>query len=211
MAQSNQSEADKSRLMLNLLDSVGRDGSQSQRRLAVELGIALGLVNLYLKRCIRKGFVKVSNAPAKRYAYFLTVEGFAEKSRLTLEYLTYSFSFFRQARLGFDRVFADIASRGGTLIVLAGISDLAEIATICSIERKLSIVAIVDPQTKIATFLGHPVMRSIKDVEGPFDAVIVTDLKTPYEVYSAAIEWCGKDMVYVPNLLLASIEQAASA
>src|ERR1039458_1430078 len=98
MAQSNQSEADKSRLMLNLLDSVGRDGSQSQRRLAVELGIALGLVNLYLKRCIRKGFVKVSNAPAKRYAYFLTVEGFAEKSRLTLEYLTYSFSFFRQDR-----------------------------------------------------------------------------------------------------------------
>ena len=46
--------------------SVERDGGQSQRRLAADLGIALGLVNAYLKRCIKKGLVKVSEAPARR-------------------------------------------------------------------------------------------------------------------------------------------------
>ena len=55
-------------------------------------------VNAYLKRCVKKGLVKVSGAPARRYAYYLTPQGFAEKSRLTVEYLSSSFSFFRQAR-----------------------------------------------------------------------------------------------------------------
>ena len=55
----------------------------TQRSLASELGIALGLTNAYLKRCVRKGWVKINQAPANRYAYYLTPRGFAEKSRLT--------------------------------------------------------------------------------------------------------------------------------
>src|SRR5215468_4889144 len=85
------------RIVLSLLNSVD-DGAQSQRRIAEDLGIALGLVNAYLKRCIKKGLVKVREAPARRYAYYLTPQGFAEKSRLTVEYLSYSFSFFREAK-----------------------------------------------------------------------------------------------------------------
>jgi predicted transcriptional regulator len=97
-------DEDNQRIMLGLLQSVERDGGQSQRRLAAELGIALGLVNAYLKRCIKKGLVKVSEAPARRYAYYLTPHGFAEKSRLTVDYLSYSFSLFRsQAEYGGDQ------------------------------------------------------------------------------------------------------------
>ena len=81
-------EVENARVMLGLLESVERDGGQSQRRLASELGIALGLVNAYLKRCVKKGLVKVGQAPARRYAYYLTPQGFAEKSRLTVEYLS---------------------------------------------------------------------------------------------------------------------------
>src|SRR6516162_6164706 len=90
--------AETHRIMLGLLDAVEQERVQSQRHLASELGIALGLVNAYLKRCIKKGLVKVRQAPARRYAYYLTPQGFAEKSRLTVEYLSYSFSFFRRAK-----------------------------------------------------------------------------------------------------------------
>ena len=38
------------RIVLGLLTSVEADGARSQRRIAAELGIALGLVNAYLKR-----------------------------------------------------------------------------------------------------------------------------------------------------------------
>ena len=43
------------RLVLGLLESVEQDGATSQRRLAADLGIAVGLVNAYLNRCIQKG------------------------------------------------------------------------------------------------------------------------------------------------------------
>ena len=89
-------KSDDARILLGLLSSVERDGGQSQRRLASELGIALGLVHAYLRRCVKKGLVKVTEAPARRYMYYLTPIGFAEKSRLTVEYLSVPFSFFQQ-------------------------------------------------------------------------------------------------------------------
>ncbi len=85
--------------------------SESQRHIAAELGIALGLVNAYLKRCIKKGWVKVNQAPARRYAYYLTPQGFTEKSRLTVDYLSSSFPFFRRAKADCADVFA---AREGT-------------------------------------------------------------------------------------------------
>src|SRR4051812_31085604 len=105
-------EIEHGRIVLGLLESVERDGAQSQRKLASELGIALGLVNAYLKRCVRKGLLKARAAPARRYAYYLTPQGFAEKSKLTVDYLTYSFSFFRQARADCAQVMSLATANG---------------------------------------------------------------------------------------------------
>src|ERR1700751_511994 len=98
-------EHENERIVLGLLSSVESDGERSQRRIASELGIALGLVNAYLKRCVKKGLVKVHDAPARRYAYYLPPQGFAEKSRLTVQYLSHSFSFFRKAKDDCTEVF----------------------------------------------------------------------------------------------------------
>src|SRR5271169_4867246 len=121
-------EHENERIVLGLLSSVEHDGDRSQRRIAAELGIALGLVNAYLKRCVKKGLVKVHDAPARRYAYYLTPHGFAEKSRLTVQYLTDSFSFFRLAKSDCTRVLEAAKDIGFSRVVLAGKTDLAEIA-----------------------------------------------------------------------------------
>ena len=134
----------KPQILLGLLESVERDGAKSQRRLAGELDIALGLVNAYIRRCIKKGLVKVTQAPAGRIAYYLTPSGFAEKSRLTIEYLSYSFSFFRQAKADCSAVIEAARARGFSRVALAGRSDLAEIAAICGLESNVKIVAVVD-------------------------------------------------------------------
>src|SRR5580765_1120317 len=105
-------EHENERIVLGLLNSVEHDGDRSQRHMAAELGIALGLVNAYLKRCIKKGLVKVRSAPARRYAYYLTPQGFAEKSRLTVDYLSYSFEFFRQAKHDCSELFGVADGRG---------------------------------------------------------------------------------------------------
>ena len=95
-----QSEAmdNESEITLGLLNAVHDNNTITQRSMASDLGIALGLANAYLKRCIRKGFIKVQQIPSNRYSYYLTPQGFAEKTRLTADYLTYSFTFFRRAR-----------------------------------------------------------------------------------------------------------------
>ena len=56
-------------LTLEILDTVQRNEQLSQRHLSRQLGVALGLANSYLKRCVRKGWVKVQQAPANRYLY----------------------------------------------------------------------------------------------------------------------------------------------
>src|SRR3974390_2875422 len=133
-------DAEKTRIMLGVLESVQRGEVQSQRRLASELGIALGLVNAYLKRCIHKGLVKVGEAPARRYAYYLTPQGFSEKSRLTASYLAFSFSFFRQARAQFDDIFKLAAARGQRRLVLIGEGDLSEIANLVATKHSVKIL-----------------------------------------------------------------------
>src|SRR5689334_25120424 len=112
-------DSENARIVIGLLESVERDGAQSQRKLASDLGIALGLVNAYLKRCVKKGLLKVSEAPARRYVYYLTPQGFAEKSKLTVDYLSYSFSFFRQARSDCAEVLSAAKARGAKRVVLA--------------------------------------------------------------------------------------------
>ncbi|HZL30517.1 MAG TPA: winged helix-turn-helix transcriptional regulator [Pseudolabrys sp.] len=194
-------EAEKDHIVLGLLESVERDGSQSQRHLALELGIALGLVNAYLKRCIKKGLVKVGEAPARRYAYYLTPQGFAEKSRLTVDYLSSSLSLFRRARADCSELMAEVVARGSSGVVLAGMSDLAEIAVICALERKIEIVAVVDPKVASTNFMGVSVVPSFEQVAAPIEAVIVTDLATPRETFDVAIERFGCERVWAPALL----------
>jgi DNA-binding MarR family transcriptional regulator len=200
-------DANGARIMLGLLESVERDGAQSQRRLAVELGIALGLVNAYVKRCVKKGLLKVRQVPAGRYAYFLTPNGFAEKSRLTLEFLSSSFSFFRQARADCSLTFEAVRGRGFNRVVLAGRSDLTEIATICALESEIIIVAVVDSGTNSANFLNIPVAQSFDQVPEPFDAIVVTDLMNARATVAAAAAAMSADRVFVPRLLESQISQ----
>jgi hypothetical protein len=194
-------EAEKTRIMLGVLESVQRGEVQSQRRLASELGIALGLVNAYLKRCVNKGLVKVSTAPAKRYAYYLTPGGFAEKSRLTIEYLSYSFSLFRQAKTDFTTVLRAARASGIRRIAFLGLSDLAEVAAICALDCGMTIVAAIDARSDLASFVGVPVLHAIDELGDEADAVVVTDMKDTLAAIEAATVRFGAERVLVPALL----------
>lgn len=53
---------------LILLTELERDGAVTQRSLAIKLGVALGLTNLYVKRLARKGYVKVTTSHLTGFA-----------------------------------------------------------------------------------------------------------------------------------------------
>ena len=189
------------RIVLGLLASVEADGERSQRRIAAELGVALGLVNAYLKRSIKKGLVKVGQAPARRYAYYLTRRGFAEKSRLTIEYLSSSFSLFRQAKEDYGKVFHRAHRLGLERIVLAGKSDLCEVAILCAVDSPIAIVAVVDHDGCSTRFIGVKVVRSYAEIDETFDGVVVTDLMRAKAAFDEAVAFCGAQKVLAPELL----------
>jgi hypothetical protein len=186
--------------MLGLLQALDGERPLSQRSLAAELGIALGLVNAYLKRCINKGLVKVGEAPARRYAYYLTPLGFAEKSRLTVEYLSSSFGFFRQAKGDCSNLLRSAQSRGFKRILLAGRSDLSEIAALCAPEYDIDIVGLVDAASSDRRFMQLPVFASISAATA-FDAVLITDLVATRETWEDAVARVGDKRVLVPEML----------
>jgi DNA-binding MarR family transcriptional regulator len=192
---------DSQRIVLSLLQSVDQDGAQSQRAIATELGVALGLVNAYLKCCAKKGLVKVSQAPARRYAYYLTPQGFAEKARLTAEYLRHSLSFFRRARFDCTEVFSAARARGRTRLALAGVSDLAEIALLCAAEAEVTIVGIVDPHHHEETFHGVRLVADVAELGEAIDAVVVTALVHVVETHAALSAALGADRVLTPGVL----------
>jgi DNA-binding transcriptional regulator LsrR (DeoR family) len=182
-------------ILLGVLDLVERDSALTQRSVAKELGIALGLANAYLKRCINKGLVKVSQVPPRRYAYYLTPQGFSEKSRLTASYLAYSFSFFREARTQMGDIFTAAATRGQRRLLLIGEGDLADIAHLVARKHPIELCGTI-PATADRARLAEA-MESI----GKVDAVIVTTSTEPREVFEAAVAMVGADRVYAPDLL----------
>lgn len=197
---SSDSLGNDARITLGLLNAVQDNHELTQRSVSKEMGIALGLVNAYLKRCVRKGYVKVRQIPRNRYAYYLTPKGFTEKSRLTAEYFSQSFKFFRLARIECDQLFELCAKRKWKRVVLAGASDLGEIATLCARDFPVTLVGFVDARSKEGTFAGLPVKADIGAL-GRIDAVIVTDLREPQAAFDDAAARLTGERVLVPPFL----------
>ena len=188
-------------LTLEILDVIEKQNNVSQRHMARHLGIALGLANSYLKRCIRKGLIKVSQAPANRYLYYLTPTGFAEKSRLTAQYLRYSLSFYHKAGESCREVYRFCEQKGWRQLVFCGLSDLAEIATVRKSEYPiLNIIGYCDATTEQRQFLGLPVWRSLAEA-GVHDACLLTDLVDPRVSYGHLANIMDRERILVPSIL----------
>ena len=184
---------------LDLLSAVEADDQHSQRSLSRDLGIALGLTNAYIKRCVKRGWIKASQAPPKRYAYYLTPKGFSEKGRLTARYLKSSFSFYRKARAELDELLELAIKSGHRRVALAGRSELAEIAVLCAAQYPIEIAAVIDDGNEPA-FLGIPIVSDVRAVPS-IDGIIVTDTKAGQETYDKIIGINGSIPVFAPEML----------
>lgn len=190
----------ESALTLDLLRAVYSNESLTQRSVARDLGVALGLVNSYLRRCVTKGFVKVKHAPSSRYGYYLTPKGFAEKSRLTAKFLSQSLSLFRQAQTEYRDLLQRCVDNGWTKIAIVGCSDLAEILTLYARDYPIEVVGTVDVKSDKLQFLEMTVSNSVPAV-GDVDACIVAEMKNPQQAYDKLTTELAFERVLVPDLL----------
>jgi DNA-binding MarR family transcriptional regulator len=168
---------------LRILEEIEKDSSQSQRELARKLNISLGLVNSFVKRLAQKGYFKITTIPKNRAKYILTPKGFSEKTRLTYEFIQYSFHFYKKARETLKRLLHTLENDGVQRVVFYGASDLAEIAYVSLEETNLELAGIVDDFKTGEKFLGmtitHP--STLKELE--YHKIIVTSISSRDDIY----------------------------
>lgn len=185
---------------VELLDNVAGQEAPNQRALARKIGISVGLVNALVHRAVRKGLIKIKEVPARRYAYYLTPKGLAEKSKLVAEYLDHSLSFFRVARQEYSDIFTRCTAAGKTHVVLCGAGELAEIATLAVNGLDLTIVAVLDNETNHAHVAGLPVVRAAEDLE-PGVVLVITDGRRPQDAYDRLVGQVERERVIAPPFL----------
>ncbi len=168
----------ESRRELTVLDAVARDERITQRNLAVKLGIALGLTNIYLKRLIRKGYIKCINVQSNRLLYLITPQGIAEKTRLTYEFMDYSLHLYRDVRQHLTEVLRPCRDDGAQRIAVYGTGEAAELAYLSLKEQGLDPVAIFTAEGG-GTFLGMPIRALAECSLVAFDRLIVATLDHP--------------------------------
>ena len=159
---------------LRLLEAVHEDSRVTQRGLAGKLGIALGLANIYLKRMIHKGYIKVVNVQPNRISYLITPRGIAEKARLTYEFMDYSLHLYGEVRQHLREAMQDCAA-AGKRVAIYGSGEAAELAYLSLKESGLEPVAIFD-QEGGRVFLGMPVLPIAGHASVEYDLMIVATL-----------------------------------
>ena len=159
---------------LKILEAVAQEGSPSQRDLARRLDISLGLVNSFIKRLANKGYFKISTIPKNRVRYIMTPKGAAEKTRLTYEYIQYSYQFYKQSRGKLRSLFSEYENNGVRRIFFYGAGDLSEIASISLQETAIELGGIVDDYKHGDRFLGQRVLSPGRLRDESFDVVLIT-------------------------------------
>jgi len=191
----------ESQLTLELLQAIEQRDDISQRHLAQKMGVALGLANSYLKRCVKKGWVKVSTAPANRYFYYLTPNGFAEKARLTGEFFSTSFALFRQSGDEYTLLLQQLAKQESARLLFVGLSDLTEIALMRALQAKLPVIGVYQPATNRNDFFGVPVISTMPD-DDEFNVAVLTSMEQTTELLAELEQRLPSTSILVPPMLL---------
>jgi len=168
---------------LEILTAIAEGDSTTQRALAARLGVALGLTNLYLKRLVKKGYVKVAGFPTKpaarkRLRYLLTARGIAEKSRLTYDHMVYGLNLYRRARQTLRESLSQLPRAGMKRVALYGTGEAAELAYLTLKEFALEPVGVYAAQGD-GHFLGLPVQAVAALADEPLDAVVIATFERP--------------------------------
>jgi DNA-binding MarR family transcriptional regulator len=161
---------------LKILEKVENEVVPSQRDLARELNISLGLVNSFLKRLVKKGYFKARHIPKNRMRYYLTPQGASEKTRLTYEYIQYSYNFYKEARQKLRDLYSGLEKQGVSRIVFYGAGDLAEIAYLSLQETNIELVAVFDDENIGKRFMRYTVVHPDRLTWLSFDRILITSM-----------------------------------
>jgi hypothetical protein len=137
----------------------------------------LGLVNTFLKRLVNKGYFKVTTLPKNRLKYFLTPEGLARKSKLTVEYLRYSMNFYKDIKHLLLKTYREMEAKKVQSILFWGAGEVAELAYLYLQQTNIQLAGIIDDEKQGRRFFDFKIERSHGVRQMEWDVIFVTRLE----------------------------------
>ncbi|UCG11803.1 MAG: winged helix-turn-helix transcriptional regulator [Deltaproteobacteria bacterium] len=172
---------------LRALEAIESGEVKSQRELAKDLNISLGLANAFMKRLARKGYFKISTIPKNRVKYLLTPEGVREKSRLTYEYVRYSIGFYREIKEILLSLFTRLQDEGVQRIALYGSGEVAELAYLFLQNTYIKLAGVFDEQPDGREFFGHKLESYEELANSRCDYVLLTETEDVQRHYDRLV------------------------
>ena len=160
--------------VFQILDHVESTPIVTNRSMAKKLNVSVKLAHELLNKLVSKGLLHGKKRHSRRWDYFLTPRGLAEKARLTYEFLDFSMQFYREARRRSSELLADLKRAGIRRVAFLGTGELAEIAYLGVSELDMELVDVLDDATAGRRFL-HLTVRPISEMKDSLaEKIVVT-------------------------------------
>ncbi len=151
---------------LTLLEEIEHDPDVTQASLAIQLGVAVGTVNLLIKRLISKGYVKVKRAQRRKLRYIITPEGLAFRANLAVHYIETSLHLYRKTRLHVRDLLSQAHQAGYNQVTIVGDGDIADICRLTCLEQGVRVLeadqAVADGKIPALEVQGTKVLLHIE-------------------------------------------------
>ena len=170
-----------------ILQAIASGERVTQRSLASDLGVALGLTNLLIRRLVAKGYLKVAGMGTRHVRYLMTAAGWEALGRATRDSLENTVHLYTQTRELIRASLSGVSQRcsvdtdGRKRVVFYGAGDVAEIAYVSLQSTDLTLVGVVDDRRN-GVFFGLPILRpdrlsAARLGEIEYGHVVVTSVK----------------------------------
>jgi DNA-binding MarR family transcriptional regulator len=185
---------------LQVLQAIASGQRVTQRSLSSDLGVALGLTNLLVRRLVGKGYVKVTGLGTRHIRYLMTADGWEALAHATRQSLENTIHLYTQTREHIRQSLSLISERcepdesGSKRVVFYGAGDVAEIAYVSLQSTDLMLVGVVD-DARTGRFFDLAICSSAQlwaETIGPvpYGHVVVTSLRHA-DTIRAKIAACG--------------------
>jgi len=157
-----------------ILQHVAQTPRATHRLIAGKLGVSVKLAHDLLTGLVKRGLLHVNKVHSRRWDYFLTPKGIAEKTRLVWEFFQFSTQFYREARRRSAEALRAASESGVRSIAFLGATELGEIASLGAQEWDLEIVDVFDDRRAGEKFLGMKVRAFAEVKDSDAERILVT-------------------------------------
>lgn len=119
-----------------VLEILAQGKDLSQRELARQSGLSLGMVNLILKRLVKTGLIKVHMLDRNKINYILTPKGLSQRMVRSYQYFLRAFRTFNESQKRIDSLLDSLIAKGNRRFVVLGEGEVAGIIEMAVKARK---------------------------------------------------------------------------